>query len=421
MQVNTARNLIARSASASTRAEEIVRKCVHCGFCNSACPTYRLEGDELDGPRGRIYLIKGMLESGEPNSVADLHLSRCLTCRACESTCPSGVEYGELAEFARDLLGDKRQVTIVERALLKIVPNYKLFATLHRLARPFRFLLPEKLSDQLHRKPRLLHVENTKSASVVILQGCVQRVLTSEVVAHLTRLLDNLRIGYRFAAQEKCCGALHLHMGRSDEARQLVRDNVAAIALQPGEVVISSASGCGVTVKDYGRLDNENPAAHELAQRSFDASEFLSGYRFEKVEGINRVAFQSPCTLQHGQRIAGRVEEILRKTGYELLDVADANQCCGSAGTYSVLQPTRSRQLRTLKLDALQMGAPDVIATANVGCQLHLEGAAKTPVMHWIQLLSGGTRDQVSPSSGSCSGAASSPDSGSSSGSAESS
>lgn len=399
MYINTDSDLLARSELGTNRAQEIIRKCVHCGFCNATCPTYRLEGDELDGPRGRIYLIKGMLESGEPNAISDLHLSRCLTCRACETTCPSGVEYGELAEFGREFLANSRRTTVVERALLNVVPNYRLFAVLHRLARPFRALLPEKLSDQLHRKTRSVRLENAATNGVVILQGCVQRVLTPEVVEHLTGLLNDLDIGYRFAMREKCCGALHLHMGRSQKTQQLLRDNIDSISLQQGEVVVSTASGCGVTVKDYGRLDVENPTALEFAEHTLDVSELLSGCRFEKLETINRVAFQSPCTLQHGQRITGVVEEILRETGYEVLDVPDANQCCGSAGTYSALQPLRSRQLRSLKLAALQAGAPDVIATANVGCQLHLESATDTPVVHWIQLLKRGKLDQASAGS----------------------
>ena len=388
MYVNPADELRAQQKTQVERAEEIVRSCVHCGFCNATCPTYRLEGDELDGPRGRIYLIKGLLERAEANEVAELHLSRCLTCRACETTCPSGVAYGELVEYGRELLSDHHKATFLERAMLAVVPNVRLFTALHRIARPFRSFLNPKLADQLQRKAGMRRPSDSLPARVVILQGCVQRVLTSEVAEHLAQLLDALDIGYRFAAQEKCCGAMHLHAGRTKQAQQYMRANIEAVALEPDEIVVSTASGCGVTLKDYGRALGNDPDATLLADRTMDVAEFLAEFAFEKQSGFDRIAFQSPCTLQHGQRITGVVESILRGAGYEVLESAEANQCCGSAGTYSVLKPTRSRQLRAKKLNALLEQQPDAIVTANVGCHLHLESVSPVPVLHWIQLLS---------------------------------
>lgn len=373
---------------AAIRCAEIIQKCVHCGFCNATCPTYRDSGDELQGPRGRIYLVKGLLESDEVNHTLEDSLAKCLTCRACESTCPSGVEYGELAEFARNTMKRRRSKTsMLERMLLYVIPKPRLFRSLYRLGRPFRYFIPARFREMLYRRLGRKEDLYTHQGRVVILQGCVQRSLTPEVVKHLTGLLSRLGIKYRILEGEKCCGALHLHLGHHEQARTFMRANIKAIALREGESIISTASGCGATLKDYGRVLNGDRAAQEFSAAVHDASEFLQGFEFAKRLDQRRIAFQSPCTLQHGQKISGLVENLLLRAGYELCSVPDAHQCCGSAGSYSVLQPEISRSVRERKIEDLLHEDPELIATANIGCQLHLEVAVEKSVRHWIELL----------------------------------
>ena len=373
----------------AVKAAEILRKCVHCGFCNATCPTYRQTGDELQGPRGRIYLIKGLLERDEVNATAKNSLDLCLTCRACETTCPSGVEYGELAEFARQTISSRTGTQrFQERFMLRLVTKLSLFRILYRIGRLFRFLLPKPLRELLHRKlPKRIKSVPSSTGSVVLLQGCVQRVMTPEVVNHLQKLLRDRDVDCRVASEESCCGSLHLHSGQKQSARALMASNVKKLGIGEEETVISSASGCGVTLKEYGRILEGNDAANLLSDSMLDASEFLRKFEFEKRRYVDRVAFQAPCTLQHGQRVTGIIEEILRKTGYEVVPVRDAHQCCGSSGIYSLLQPDSSQSLRGLKIERLLEASPSLIATANVGCQLHLESATELPVVHWIELL----------------------------------
>ena len=381
----------------AVRSAEIIQKCVHCGFCNATCPTYRHSGDELQGPRGRIYLVKELIERDETNHTLEDSLSKCLTCRACESTCPSGVEYGELAEFARETIERRSKKTpILERMLLYIIPKPVLFRMLYRLGRPFRFFLPGRFRELLYRRLKRKEDLFTQQGRVVILQGCVQRSLTPDVVKHLTALLTQLGIKYRILEAEKCCGALHLHLGHLEQAQAFMRANIEAIELRDGETIISTASGCGATLKDYGRLLGDDEAAQRFSAAVHDASEFLQEFEFKKSVEQQRIAFQSPCTLQHGQKISGLVESILLRAGYELCSVPDAHQCCGSAGTYSVLQPEISRSIRKRKVADLLHDDPEVIATANVGCQLHLETAVRKPIKHWIELLAVETGDAAS-------------------------
>ena len=370
------------------RSAEIIQKCVHCGFCNATCPTYRHTGDELKGPRGRIYLVKGLLESNEINNTLEDSLATCLTCRACESTCPSGVEYGELAEFARNTMTRRnRKSSLLERMLLYVIPKPRLFRFLYRLGRPFKFFIPARYREVLYRRLKRREDLFTQRGRVVILQGCVQRSLTPEVVKHLTELLTRLGIKYRILEAEKCCGALHLHLGHQQQAQAFMRANIEAIAPKEGESIISTASGCGATLKDYGRLLEGDESARRFSAAVLDVSEFLQGFEFKKRLEQQRIAFQSPCTLQHGQKIDGLVEKLLLRAGYELCSIPDAHQCCGSAGSYSILQPEISRSLRERKIEDLLHEDPELIATANVGCQLHLEVAVKKPVKHWIELL----------------------------------
>ncbi|MCE2460313.1 MAG: glycolate oxidase subunit GlcF [Pseudomonadales bacterium] len=371
------------------RANAILRTCVHCGMCNATCPTYQVRGDELDGPRGRIYLIKGLLESGEANAVARTHLDRCLTCRACETTCPSGVRYGELAEIGREVLEEQRPSrSLLRLLLLGIVPKPGLLAPLVAMARPFRRLLPRRLRRLLEPPPR--HRPLPARGRVLLMQGCVQRVVTPEVNAHLAGLLQARDMAPFVSDAEECCGGLALHAGRTAAARSIMRRNVAQLPVDDVDVIISTASGCGVTLKDYRRVLGDE-AATRFADKVRDVAEALAGFDFQKnaVHGreVGTVAWHPPCTLQHGQRVTGLVEKILTSTGYQLVPVADQHLCCGSAGSYSLLQPDMATELKERKTAALTRHNPDVIATANIGCQTHLADAVGVPVVHWLELL----------------------------------
>ena len=370
------------------RANAILRTCVHCGMCNATCPTYQVRGDELDGPRGRIYLIKGLLESGEANAVARTHLDRCLTCRACETTCPSGVRYGELAEIGREVLEEQRPSrSLLRLLLLGIVPNPALLALLVALARPFRRLLPRRLRRLLKSPPRRRPLPDC--GRVLLMQGCVQRVVTPEVNGHLAGLLEARGMAPFVSDAEQCCGGLALHAGRTSAAHSAMRRNVEQLPVDV-DAVISTASGCGVTLKDYGRVLGDD-AAMRLADKVRDVAEVLADFDFHKepIDGreAEAVAWHPPCTLQHGQRVTGLVERILTATGYRLVPVADQHLCCGSAGSYSLLQPGMATELKERKAAALTRHRPDVVATANIGCQTHLADAVGVPVVHWVELL----------------------------------
>lgn len=388
------------ATSEGRRANEILRSCVHCGFCNATCPTYGLLGDELDGPRGRIYLIKELLESNGSVDVTSTHLDRCLTCRACETTCPSGVAYGELLEIGRAAVESEIRRGLIERIkrrwLVANVANAAAFRRWMRLARLVRWLLPRRFSSLVpkRQKPQPIEAAN-HTRKVVLLNGCVQQVATPQVNATLAKMLDSVGIQSVIASNETCCGGLALHLADDNAAMEAMRNNVDALfeAAQGAEAILSTASGCGVTIKDYGRLLASDPLytrrAEWVASRTRDASEYLARnlLHVTGLEGIQTVAWQSPCTLQHGQQLTRIVESMLRRAGYRLVDVRDPHLCCGSAGTYSILQPKLSGELREQKLAALLAEQPDVIATANVGCQTHLAGGTKTKVVHWLELI----------------------------------
>lgn len=416
MQTNLPADFIATSAG--QRANEILRSCVHCGFCNATCPTYQLSGDELDGPRGRIYLIKELLEGGYDSTRAMTHLDRCLTCRACETTCPSGVAYGELAEIARVRLGPSRSGLngLMRQVLRWLIPYPKRLSPLVTLASKARLVLPKQLRRYLpeptQSKVRLpadfqsqprqktdgdhdAVVEALPSRQVVILQGCVQRVVTAEVNTHLQTLLAARGIKMMTVQAEACCGALDLHLGAESAALKKIKANIDALAPLVGlvDAIISTASGCGVTFKDYPRLLADDPEyakpAVAVAGLVQDVAEYVATADLDLAvaqKGI-KVAWHPPCSLQHGQQVTGVVEELLTRAGCELVPVADAHLCCGSAGTYSILQPARAKALREEKLEALQKQSPDVIVTANVGCQTFLAQATPVAVRHWIELL----------------------------------
>ena len=385
MRVELAQNLA--ETQEGQRAEEILRKCVHCGFCNATCPTYNLLGDELDGPRGRIYLIKGMFESDDVDEHARFHLDRCLTCRNCETTCPSGVEYGELLELGRNYVHENSPATtLLERLLLWIVPYHRRLAFMVRLGRLFRWFAPTPLKRMLQPVRSVRTKDDGEDASVTLLQGCAQRTMTPEVNQHIAELLRARNISVQLRSSEQCCGGLHLHLGRQEQADSQMTAYVEALYSDVTSKYLSSASGCGVTVKDYGRLLG-TPKARALAERTQDIAEYLQQFTFERHPNVQRVALHTPCTLQHGQKIQGLIEEILERTGYELVPVRDAHLCCGSAGSYSLLQSELSEQLLERKLTCLEENTPDVIATANVGCHLHLRSGSNTRVVHWVTLL----------------------------------
>ena len=385
------------------RAESVLRSCVHCGFCNATCPTYQLLGDELDGPRGRIYLIKEMLEQDAASDVTSRHLDRCLTCRACETTCPSGVQYGELLEIGRNYLEAKRPRSLRERFLrrwlLRVVPNPKSFAfwsSLGRLAKPF---LSARLRRQLPRRTRgssfVAPELETPAGTVLLLDGCVQRTATPAVNDRLERLLAARQIRVLRLPDEGCCGGLALHLGEESAALATMSaglDRMAAM-LDQVDAVISTASGCGVTLKDYGRLlagdDDRRQQAAALSDKVVDVGEYLSGLDGDwgRASDVTRVALHLPCTLQHGQRQGAHPAALLEAAGYELVTTRDDHLCCGSAGSYALLQPEISETLGENKVAALSADDPDVIATANVGCQMHLSGLAGVPVRHWVELL----------------------------------
>ncbi len=408
MQTNFPPEFIATSRG--QRADEILRSCVHCGFCNATCPTYQLSGDELDGPRGRIYLIKELLEEGTNIARATQHLDRCLTCRACETTCPSGVAYGELVEIAREELGPTRPgVAGLTRLFLQwLIPDHRILRTLSYVGRYFKWLLPKPLASQVPTqisKTLSSQPSQTNHArKILLLQGCAQQVTTGEVNKGLVTLLDGHGIGVVTTPEEGCCGSLDLHLGDSTKANAAIRRNVDALFpfLEGGvgegveggvEGIISTASGCGVTVKDYARILADDPEyadrAHALSAKTYDISEYLSQANLPlaaKQPG-QAIAWHPPCSLQHGQKITGVVEGLLENAGYTLVPVADSHLCCGSAGTYSVLQYARGEALKQLKLGNLLAADPQVIVTANVGCQSHLATGTSRPVLHWIEML----------------------------------
>jgi len=390
-------------SSRAQRAKAIVGACVHCGFCNATCPTYQLLGNELDGPRGRIYLIKQMLEGAPASRVTALHLDRCLTCRACETTCPSGVRYGELVDIGRHMIDAKPIRGPGERllrwALGAVLSRRVLFEGLLRLGQWLRPLLPASQAKRIPVRAQAFSAAVAPHARrMVLLQGCVQPSLAPNINAAAARVFDRLGVSVVSAARETCCGALSHHLDATERALQQARRNVDAWTplLDEGfEAILMSASGCGVMVKDYGALLRHDGAYAKRAERisaaTRDLCEVLSVGDITAITSRaprgQRIAWQAPCTLQHGQKLSGRVEPLLEAAGFSLTPVRDPHLCCGSAGTYSILQRELSVRLRDVKLATLQEFGPEVIATANIGCLLHLGGAANVAVKHWIELI----------------------------------
>ena len=388
-------------------AEEVLRKCVHCGFCLATCPTYNLLGDELDSPRGRIYLIKEVVEGARPTAATRTHLDRCLTCRNCETTCPSGVEYGHLVDLGRSLVEEQVPRNGPEKwlrkGILSVLPYATRVAPLVKLGQVMRPVLPGKLASTVpvKRSPNAWP-HSTHERHMLVLDGCVQPSMAPTTNASAARVLDALGIRLNGAQQSGCCGAVHYHLNEQEAARKFIRKNIDAWwpSIEQGcEAVIVTASGCGVMVKDYAHIMADDPDYASKAERVSElakdpvqvVSEVLAGEdltRFhEAAAAVGRVAFHAPCTLQHGQKLPMQTEILLAKLGFELIPVADGHTCCGSAGTYSIFQPTISAQLKKNKVRNLRATKPDIVATANIGCQLQIQGASDKPVVHWLELV----------------------------------
>jgi glycolate oxidase iron-sulfur subunit len=400
-----------RDTPEGKEADSILRACVHCGFCTATCPTYQLLGDELDSPRGRIYLMKEMLEGNVVTAKTQKHLDRCLTCRACETTCPSGVEYGRLVDIGRNIVEQhvpRSPVETLKRAALRaILPRPALFQPLFRIGQTLRPLLPAALK-------RKIPEGNTRNLDwpaprhprrMLVLDGCVQPSLAPGINPAAARVLDRLGIALIKDETAGCCGAVTFHLNRQDDGRDYMRRNIDAWwpHVEAGaQAIVITASGCGTLVKEYGHHLAQDPRyaekAAKISELSKDISEVIFAERdkLEELLGSSlppagaakpRIAFHSPCSLQHGLKIRGTVEAILVSAGFELTMVPDSHLCCGSAGTYSILEPELSQRLLKNKVAALESGAPAVVATANIGCLTHIQSGTAINVKHWINVL----------------------------------
>ena len=397
-------------------AEAILRKCVHCGFCTATCPTYQLLGDELDGPRGRIYLIKQVLEGHAPTRATQLHLDRCLTCRNCETTCPSGVQYGNLVEIGRRIVDERVPRPAGERALrwsLKEGLTSSLFAPAMKVGQALRGALPRALKAKVPPAPAGRAVRwptRTHARKVLLLAGCVQPAMAPNINGATARVLDAAGIQTIVAEDAGCCGAIRLHTSDRDGALAQMRANIDAwwplVDTEEVEAIVMNASGCGVTVKEYGHSLAHDPAyaakAGRIADLTRDVSELLpelvpilreriapahAASERRAVPDGRRLAFHPPCTLQHGQRVRGVVETSLAALGFDVRVPREAHLCCGSAGTYSVLHPEIANSLRDRKLAHLDELAPAAIVSANIGCIQHLQSGTRIPVRHWIEVV----------------------------------
>ncbi|MEH6584095.1 MAG: glycolate oxidase subunit GlcF [Halioglobus sp.] len=409
MQTNIHPNF--KGTAIGDEADAILRSCVHCGFCTATCPTYQALGDERDGPRGRIYLIKQLLETGEATENTRKHMDRCLSCRSCETTCPSGVEYGRLADIGKEII--ERQQTrpwweaSTRWGLRQILPYARRFTTLLRMGQWVRPLLPAIIKEKVPpRSAPLAWPTRRHQREMLLLAGCAQPGATPNTNAAAARVLDRLGVTLVEAPKAGCCGAVSYHLSEHDEGLGFMRRNIDAWwpAIEQGaEAIVITASGCGTMVKDYGKLLGSDPIYSKKAQRvselAKDLSEVLTSDDIKSLklspDGL-KTAVHCPCSLQHGLQLPNRVDELLAAAGLDLARTQDKHLCCGSAGTYSILQPQLSREFLDNKLKALTVDAPDRIVTANVGCQLHLASKSDVPVQHWIELVEQG----LSPESG---------------------
>jgi glycolate oxidase iron-sulfur subunit len=401
MQTNLADFI--RHTPEGQEAAEILGKCVHCGFCTATCPTYQLLGDELDGPRGRIYLIKQVLEGVRPTEKTQLHLDRCLTCRNCETTCPSGVQYGRLVDIGRKVVEEQvprpLPARLVRRALKAGLtsPLFGPAMKLGQLARPF---MPASLKAKVPAPQDAGVTPGTPHRrKMLLLAGCVQPAMLPNINAATLRVFDALGIELVIPAAAGCCGAIRYHLNDHDGGLRDARANIDAWwpHLEAGcEAIVMNASGCGAQVREYGHMLRNDPAytvrAERISELTRDVAEVLPSMAEAirarlKSASNGRVVFHSPCTLQHGQQVRGEVERLLASLGAEVAPVGESHFCCGSAGTYSVLQPELAYRLRDRRLGHLEAPGPEVILSANIGCIAHLQSGTERPVQHWIEWL----------------------------------
>ncbi len=386
------------------QAEQILRKCVHCGFCAATCPTYQILGDELDGPRGRIYLIKQVVEGAAPSAATQQHLDRCLTCRNCESTCPSGVQYGHLVDIGRKLVSEKVKRPLSQRvvrtALREGLTRRWLFEPAMALGKMVRPVLPSLLRSKVPAAidagviPKTAHTDK-----VLILNGCVQPAMNPAIDASTIRVLDKLGVQVIRESQSGCCGAIRQHLDDHDGALRNVRNNIDAWwpHIEAGvDAIVMNASGCGAMVSDYAHLLRNDPAYQAKAARVSELTVDLAEYIAPKIDALEKlvskpgdesIAFHPPCTLQHGQQVRGVVESILSRLGVKVAAIPDSHLCCGSAGTYSITQPELSKQLRDRKITAVSRSGAKQLLSANIGCLTHLQSGTDITVRHWIEWL----------------------------------
>ncbi len=414
MQTNFTPEQLADSATA--RSNEILRTCVHCGFCTATCPTYQVLGDELDSPRGRIYLIKDMLEQGRPADEKTVkHIDRCLSCLACMTTCPSGVHYMHLVDHAREYIERTYRRPLSDRVLRWVLAQVIPYPTRFRLAllgakigKPFAFLMPDaRLRAMLAMAPKVIPpvsrnddpqtfaAEGPRRMRVALMTGCAQKALNTDINDATIRLLTRLGCEVVIARGQGCCGALTHHMGKAAEAHATAARTIAAFMAEARtgglDAVVINTSGCGTTVKDYGHMFRDDPLAADAAQvagMALDVSELLVklGVPEGAPKGL-RVAYHAACSLQHGQQIKTAPKDLLKRAGFEVVEPVDSHLCCGSAGTYNLLQPAISAQLKARKVQTLEARAPQVIAAGNIGCMMQIGSGTSVPVVHTVELL----------------------------------
>ena len=398
------------------RSNEILRSCVHCGFCTATCPTYQVLGDELDSPRGRIYLIKDMLENGRPADEKTVkHVDRCLSCLACMSTCPSGVHYMHLVDHAREYIEQTYKRPLGDRVLRWVLARILPYPSRFRLAllgakigRPFAFLMPDaRLRAMLEMAPKQIPpvsrnddpqtfvAAQSRKMRVALMTGCAQRALNTDINDATIRVLQRLGCDVVIAEGQGCCGALTHHMGKTGESHATAAKNIAAWTreMENGglDAIVINTSGCGTTVKDYGHMFRNEPLAKEaaaVAAIAMDISEVLM--KLDVPEGDPkglRVAYHAACSLQHGQQIKTHPKTLLKKVGFEVVEPADSHLCCGSAGTYNLMQPEISKQLKTRKVRTLEAKNPDIISAGNIGCMMQIGSATEVPIVHTVELI----------------------------------
>jgi glycolate oxidase iron-sulfur subunit len=405
MQTNLAESF--RGTREGEEAEAILRKCVHCGFCTATCPTYQLLGDELDGPRGRIYLIKQVLEGQAATRKTQTHLDRCLTCRNCESTCPSGVEYGRLVDIGRKIVSDRVErsgADKLKRTMLAKGLNSPLFAPAMKLGQVMRWAVPGTLKAKVpERQEAGVRPAPRHARHMLLLEGCVQNAMMPNINNAAARVLDRLGVSLVSAPSAGCCGAVNYHLDFQAAGLDNMRRNIDAwwpmVESGSVEAIAITASGCGTTVKEYGHLLAHDPAYAAKAARVSAMTRDLSELAIDEKalpEALKaaagkaqarKIAYHPPCSLQHGQQVRGKAEQMLRDAGFELTPVAESHLCCGSAGAYSVLNPEIAGQLKARKLGNLEAGKPDMICSANIGCLTHLQSGTATPVKHWVEVI----------------------------------